>query len=383
MNVLDDISKVGRDLMWKQEYYGIFLSQLNKVINNSIPTAGVSKNGINVQLSVNKEFWEKELNQNTRLGVLWHELLHIVLSHLSLRDSYSDKHMFNVAADLAINQLIPAQYRDDEKWLELTRFNKKYNLNMNALQSTKYYYDEIMKSGKQDQISGDYGAPQMHITWGEFDDLSPTEKQMIEKQIQYQVKQAAEAVKTRGTIPGEVQSILDELDNVKPPAFNWKAYLRRFAGGSNEYYIKKTRRRPSVRFPEAAGNKVKQKNHILVAIDTSGSVSDDELKEFMGEIHHIYKAGTKITIAQCDAHINSIEEYKGMKGSIKISGRGGTEFTPICDHFNKFKDKYSSCVYFTDGEGHTSTKPFKPMLWVHSSRSHVNESLPGFKIKIP
>ena len=61
---------------------------------------------------------------------------------------------------------------------------------------------------------------------------------------------------------------------------------------------------------------------MLLAIDTSGSVSDAELKEFMNEIHHIYKAGVDITIVQCDTRITSIKPYTG-KHELEVQGRGG------------------------------------------------------------
>ena len=120
---------------------------------------------------------------------------------------------------------------------------------------------------------------------------------------------------------------------------------------------------------------------MLLAIDTSGSVSDTELNEFMNEIHHIYKAGVDITIVQCDTSINSIEEYKG-KNELNVKGRGGTEFDPVLDYYNANQKKYTSLVYFTDGECYTSVTPRGNILWVLSEQSHMNESLPGKVIKL-
>ena len=62
-----------------------------------------------------------------------------------------------------------------------------------------------------------------------------------------------------------------------------------------------------------ASNKKIFKQKILVGIDTSGSVSDDELCEFFSELYHMYKANVSITIAECDAKINRIYEYNGFK----------------------------------------------------------------------
>jgi predicted metal-dependent peptidase len=120
---------------------------------------------------------------------------------------------------------------------------------------------------------------------------------------------------------------------------------------------------------------------MLLAIDTSGSVCDDELKEFMNEIHHIYKSGVDITIVQCDTSINSIEPYKG-NNEITVKGRGGTSFEPVLDYYAANGKKFTSLVYFTDGECYTSQRPKGNVLWVISERSQLNTALPGKVIKL-
>jgi predicted metal-dependent peptidase len=123
------------------------------------------------------------------------------------------------------------------------------------------------------------------------------------------------------------------------------------------------------------------KQHMLLAIDTSGSVSDKELAEFMNEMHHIYKAGVDITVIQCDTRIHSIEPYKGEL-DLKIHGRGGTEFDPVIEYFNQNNKLYTSLVYFTDGECSVDVLPKGPTLWVLSEQSYMNENLPGRVIKL-
>ena len=119
---------------------------------------------------------------------------------------------------------------------------------------------------------------------------------------------------------------------------------------------------------------------MLVGIDTSGSVCNDELKEFINEIHHLYKAGVDVTIAQCDSRIQSIKQYDG-KFELEVAGRGGTSFDPVLEYFEATR-KYTSLIYFTDGEACTSIKPRKQILWVLSERSDINTELPGKQIKL-
>jgi predicted metal-dependent peptidase len=120
---------------------------------------------------------------------------------------------------------------------------------------------------------------------------------------------------------------------------------------------------------------------MLLGIDTSGSVSDSELTEFMGEIHHIYKCGVDITIVQCDTQMYPPEKYTG-KFEMAVQGRGGTEFDPVLEYFNENLNKYTSLVYFTDGECNTYVKPRGNVLWVLSERSDMNTDLPGKVIKL-
>ena len=220
-----------------------------------------------------------------------------------------------------------------------------------------------------------------HSTWEEFDDLSEAEKKLIDKQIQKVLSDAKEqTVKKRGRIPGEIEGVIT-IEEIVAPKFDWRGYMRRFTGVSTKVFTKKIRRKENRKFPESPGLKLKMKQHMLLGIDTSGSVSDSELQEFMSEINHIYKAGVDVTIIQCDTKINSIESYKG-KFELNVLGRGGTEFDPVLEYYNENQKRYTSLVYFTDGECNTHVKPKGHVLWVLSERSNMNEDLPGKVIKL-
>jgi predicted metal-dependent peptidase len=144
---------------------------------------------------------------------------------------------------------------------------------------------------------------------------------------------------------------------------------------------KKSRRKENIKFTDSAGIKIKRKQNILLGIDTSGSVSESELLEFMSEIYHIWKTGVEVTIIQCDTRIRSIDEYKGTF-EMKFHGRGGTEFDPVLEYFNENRNKFNSLIYFTDGECYTDVKPRNPVLWVLSERSTINNDLPGKVIRL-
>jgi predicted metal-dependent peptidase len=434
MDKIQSLSKTAKDLMLKEPYYGFFLIMLNKLWSNKIPTAGVGKNGINYQLVVNPDFWDK-LSELNRLGLLKHELLHIAFGHLTTVFKFSDRKLANVAMDMEINQYIDASWlpggeltSDEFRQLkesviaelekakennatpeELVIIQEKLpsrgimiddyeELNLDRKAGARYYYDKLKEAKEQKDQTGTSGSKDFdelcdqmdsgegdglpdHSTWDDFENLSEAEQKLIEKQLQKVLSDAKEqTVKKRGTVPGEIEGVI-VIEEIVAAKFDWRGYIRRFTGISTKVYTKKIRRKENRRFSDNPGLKIKMRQHMLLAIDTSGSVSNDELLEFMNEIHHIYKAGVDITIVQCDTKIRSVEEYKG-KNDLKVHGRGGTEFDPVLEYYNENNKKYTSLVYFTDGECDANVKPRGNVLWVISERSEMNEGLPGKVIKL-
>ena len=391
MDKQQSLSKTGKELMLKEPYYGFFLIMLNKLWDSKrVPTAGVSKNGINYQLTINPEFWES-LSENHRLGLLKHELLHIAFGHLTTFFKFTNKKLANVAMDCEINQYISKQYLP-EGGIDIDNYT---DIQLDRKAGARYYYDKLNQLQDEKDKNGTCGDSNMdklleniengdipdHSTWEDFEDLTEAEQKLIEKQLQKVLTDAKEQTeKKRGTVPGEIEGLII-IEEIVKPKFDWRGFIRRFTGVSTKVFTKKIRRKENRRFEANPGLKVKMKQHMLLAIDTSGSVSDDELKEFMSEIYHIYKCGVDITIVQCDTTIRSIEPYKG-KFEMSVQGRGGTEFDPVLEYFNENQKKYTSLVYFTDGECWTHVKPKGNVLWVLSERSHMNNSLPGKIIKL-
>ena len=388
-NIYQEIAKQSKILMLKEPFYGLFLISLNKELTSSIQTACVTPDKINIKLCVNPDYWVG-LDEKTKLAVLKHELLHIVFFHLDHFDRFPNKKLYNIAADLEINQYIESEYKG-EKWDGL-EYNQDIFKELNLLpkQGTKYYYEQIQEeiiknpdgemAQMMDGIEGDW-----HDLWEAMEGMSEAERKLISKQIDHQLKEIASELskKNRGLIPGELSQYINSLFEVKEPVIDWKSYLRRFSSQSTKVITKKSRHKPNKRFEDNPALKIKPRKNTLVAIDTSGSVSDKELVEFFSEIYHIYKSGTDVTVIECDAQIQRVYEYKGKLEDLKVAGRGGTDFEPVFEYLLKNKNKYNNLIYLTDGECTSpQTKILKPVLWVHSSKSKINNDLPGSKIKI-
>tara|TARA_R110002073_G_scaffold46212_4_gene126428 strand:- start:3602 stop:4765 length:1164 start_codon:yes stop_codon:yes gene_type:complete len=385
VNIQDQVARATKKLIFTEPFYGLFLIGINKQYSKRISTAGVSKKGIGMQLTINPEFFN-ELSEDHRFGLIKHELLHIAFGHLLLRDLYSNHKLFNIAADLEINQYILESKLPDGGLL-LSSFPE---LKLPIKAGTKKYY-EILEQAQEDGTSPsldnlmnqmDGESQYCHSTWEEFDSLPEADKKLMQKQIEHQLKESAEQTEKRqGSIPGELSDLIERLRHIEPAKFDWKGYLRRFVGNSSIVYTKKLRRKYNKRYSGSPGLKIKFKNHILVGVDTSGSVNNDELKEFFSELAHMHKTGHKITIAQCDTSLRSVIEFNPKK-DWEIHGRGGTSFQPVIDHFNEKRGVYTALVYLTDGEASNPDDCPKNTLWVLSSISTINNSLPGQVIKL-
>lgn len=425
----DSLASITKKLMFKEPFYGYFLLSLNKVISERIPTAGVGLNKINMELIINPKYWDS-LTDPVKLGLLKHELLHLGFFHLDLREKYNDHVLFNIAADLEVNQYLDKEncgegwiylkdypelklperagtqeyYRILEDYLKKRQAKGKSNQNMpgqgqgqgqpgqgqpggsggkkqtnDPTESGIWDYYDQMQEGKPTICS--------HETWEEFfGKLSESDKKLIRKQIEYQLKEIVNNNndKGRGFVPGEFKSIIDSLFEIEEAVVDWKAYLRKFSGYSNKIFTRKTRRKLNKRFSDNPALKIKTKKTILIGRDTSGSVSQADHMEFFNEIHHIWKTGVRIFIADSDAAVATVFEYKGKLETIReIHGGGGTDFDPVIQFYNANKKQFNCLIYLTDGFcTPPSTQPATTMLWVITSNGNIPEGLPGAVVQI-
>ena len=368
MNIHEDLSKIGKQLMLSEPFYGVFLSTLNKVVRKDVPTAGVCLQGINYQLAVNEEFWNSLPGDKPKIGLLKHELLHICFNHLLDKDDYPDQELHNIAADIEINQYIAEEYYPSNDLLLPSSYPE---LNLPLKAGTKVYYGllkQALESGaspKLQQLMDGLKGEGLHPTWSEFDGLSEADAKLAKSQLEHQIKEIlkSQSDKGRGFVPSELESFIDDILAETEPSYDWRSYFRRFAGTSTRTYTKKTRRKLNKRFQENPSLKIKTKKNVLVGIDTSGSVLNEDLARFFAEIHHMYKTGVTITVAEGDAAIHNIYEYKGKMPDF-VTGRGGTDMNPFIEYFNKHKE-FNSLIILTDGYiGSNTVKSFKPTIMV-------------------
>jgi len=430
-----DLSIVCKSLMLEQPFYGLLLLNLNKSFTTKIKTAGVGLQGINYKLLINPDFWQS-LSADHKQGLLQHELMHIAFFHCT--DMYkfqTDKEISNIAMDIEINQMIdPNKLPPDGCVLE--KFDQ-YGLYPN--EGTKTYYAKLMAaknnapppppppsncSGENDSESDNdqdennedeqdcdsriekstdlmqaieealqndesktnmgngYDVELPEHDWDEVEEASETTKKLVERQILTVLEEVAEStIKARGVVPGYVAELIAASKVVEPPKFNWKAFLRRFIGNSTKYNVRKTKRKKSRRFELDFGMKIESFSHVLLAIDSSASVSTKDVKEFLNEIHHMNKTGHDFSLVFADTSMGKVIKYK-RNMDFEVEGRGGTDFNEVVDYFNLNKSKYSTLIYLTDGEAPAPKEKIKNVLWVLSEQSNWTDHLPGKTIQL-
>ena len=119
---------------------------------------------------------------------------------------------------------------------------------------------------------------------------------------------------------------------------------------------------------EAAGQ-------FAIAIDTSASVSNEEVQQFLSEIAAIHRElePEQIVIVQCDADVQSVtavdREECVTSTQVDIVGRGGTAFSPAFDYINEHHPDVEATVYLTDLESSDfGDPPAYPVLWVSTAK---------------
>jgi predicted metal-dependent peptidase len=157
----------------------------------------------------------------------------------------------------------------------------------------------------------------------------------------------------------------DELlvDRTNYKGKDWKADLKRFAARAIETTLQSSKKKRNRRYGIMYPGVIKEELlHIGVALDTSGSISEETLYQFMAEVANISKYAT-VTVVEADSEVKNAYLFDPKK-TYKIKGRGGTAYQPAFDYFTKETD-VDGVIYFGDMDNFEErlTKPKYPVLW--------------------
>lgn len=193
--------------------------------------------------------------------------------------------------------------------------------------------------------------------------------------------EVAEASNNWGSISGKLQGIIKASKKVD---MDYRKMLSLFKTSVLSSKRRLTRMRPNRRFGfEAMGSRYELSTNLLIAVDVSGSVTDKSLSFFFSVINRLFKYGIeKMDVLQFDAKIQGEPEpLKKACKTVKVMGRGGTNFQPAADYYCAHPE-YDGLIYFTDGYAPPpkfNTKRPIDVLWVLCGKSAYDAN--GKRIK--
>jgi predicted metal-dependent peptidase len=357
--MIADIFKSGDFLL------GSILSTTSKIETESIPTAavGLRPDKRSLALYYNTEFFAS-LKYAERLDVLRHEAMHIAQCHLTRINGRSPKR-WNVACDMTINQYL--DNLPESCILPEPDFPKKA--------SADNYYELIED---ESDYSEDGGADS-HEMWEEVSD-DPALSRKIESETGEKVRNAAQA-------GDKTARALLEIFAGKPSR-RWVSDIRRMFNPSKMEVAYKSnrfdRRRTYPNGDEMIPARVSRPERpvVFVAIDTSASITDDQIAQFVSEIDEMAKTA-EITALVFDTEIHSETPWKRL-GSNKFSaiGRGGTNFQPVFDRVCE-ESVDRNLIVLTDGYA-DEPKPPKSVrvLWALTKGSSTDFNFKGAKTRM-
>jgi len=307
--------------------------------------------------------WVDTIDQEETVGVMAHEVLHIILKH-PLRRGSRDPLLWNIATDFAINQiLVDAGFKLPEGALIDPQYK---GLTAEAI------YDRLPEDAKEKYGNAVIGEVK-DAKKDDGSDMSQAEVKQMEADIDAKIMMAATGAKAVGKMPAFAKDLIEEMERSQ---VDWRNVMRRFVGGDqpDDYSFRRLHKKmyhmngmisPTIE-KIGAGD-------VVIGIDTSLSVCKRELRFFLGEINAISEdlKPRSITVITCDARVQTVKRYEQGEEiqMIEIGGRGGTEVKPVFDYIEEHQLPVDNMVYLSDMEifDYPQNPPHYPTLWVSSS----------------
>jgi len=300
------------------------------------------------------------LNLEETQFVLSHEALHCGLCHFNRKQSRV-KTKWDIACDYAVNSLLVNENLSAPKGtLYLPQFD--------SLCAEEIYLcieDNDDSDLLDNHLYGESESDQQQDNPPPLVSTSSLKSQSIE--WKKRMATAAHQAKMAGKLSAQFSRMIGKLIR---PSISWRELLANhismLAKDDYSYSRPSSRRDGNVIFPGIRS----QMLNLVVALDTSGSVSMNELQQFSSELNHLKsQQKCRITTLYCDSEISLkdvhvIEPWEEMKCLSNISGGGGTQFEPVFDWIDKNDIPPDLLIYFTDGMASFPKQPSYPVIWM-------------------
>jgi predicted metal-dependent peptidase len=332
----------------KYMFYAYFVNQCNIIFDYNMEfIAGVRYNITSYELLINPVMFA-ELPLRKRLGVIKHEMLHIMNNHIQ-RATYInelDHKIWNIATDCAINQLIDVLDLP-ENHISLNYMKSVLGPQLESKQSGEYYYKQYIED--IDNNNGcDVNKPESFDThdWeviGNEDFRKSKTKQMIENAMK-------ETINNRGDLPNKFDKMIElfEVDST----INWQEEIKNITGNkrvNKTHTIKKRSRRFPNRY-DIYGTIKDRVCDIVVVLDVSGSMEDEDINYGLNEIREICRlTDSSIKIIQVDTEVHEVDDFETTTTEFNRKGSGGTYIYPAVKYIVDKDINHDLIVVITDG----------------------------------
>lgn len=359
------------------------------------------------KIVLNPDFIDKLTDEQLCFLVI-HELKHFVYMHPWQAKSLNPS-LFNIEADRYINSEIVQDsildknsrtkhveaianifYLPDNETIAKTSVLELYYKALQELSTpdgglndkAKSLLDKIMAAQATAAETGEvYGQLDDHGSWEDIaNGVSQEEAQdLIEKM-------ATEAGKIAGSIPGDIQQM---INGFKQPKILWRKHIRSWVGRVISSLKKLNWGRVHKLLPDdLPGMKREYQSCVGFIMDVSGSISSEEFKEFNSEAIYISKR-MPCKYIQVDTTIKEPpKKYDGQRikqSGITRTGYGGTDMNPGIEAMMKDPDVHF-VILFTDGHIPQLKEHLicKPLLIVITSNGKMLESSRRYRLlRIP
>lgn len=404
----DALARANVMLYMTEPYYAHVLQNLPRRVGTTTPTLAVTQTRVAIELHVNPTFF-CGLSREQRVAVLKHEILHIALRHL-VRRAGRRHDLWNLACDLVVNDLIgkwplpagavtratfpdlrlPSEVTAEQVYARLEALVPTNNGTGAAAKNAPRSAEALARAVAARGCTGGHSD---HDAWQGRDDngtnagepASAAHALLASALLDGVLLRAADrtSARDRAALPAAIREAITAAHARTSPRLDWRRTLRLFLSGTGRTRLATTYRRESTRYgavglphrvadPQDAaparfvpGTKILRHRVLLVAVDTSGSISPPQVRAFFDEIHAIWRSGASVRVVTCDSDVRDVFAYAGQPPT-QVGGGGGTAFEPVFAWLRTQRNpRFDGVVYLTDGHGQApQTRPACKLLWV-------------------
>ena len=323
------------------------------------------------------EVFLKSLNSSEQNALMLHEVLHVALLHVQRRQ-FRDPKIWNIAADIVVNDLI----------LRNTPFKlPKGAIKNNSYKgkSVEYIYEALLKNNKYKK----YNLSISDIVTSENSDnsighqFSEEEQQEIASYWKDKIQvlknsDLTDASSGQGNMPAGMSQ---EIEVILEPEVDWRHALWKYVGKTPADFDDLDRR--FLYRGLYLEGLLTEALEVSVCIDTSGSISESLLDQFLGELKGILRSypHVKCDLFFADTEVDGPHEIHSIEELPPVTGFGGTSFVPFFNYLEKNDNNllgtHKVSIYFTDGYGDfPSKKPKDPTMWLVSKDGLATNQFP-------